>query len=213
MANHHFQVTLRSVLHLTAVAAVLCVIGPPTSAEEIADLWTKQAQRRAAQAREAKRAAKSATARRNAAKLAKKRQDSAAQTKKDEISEIGIERHSGGFFTGSDYTFIVNDDLTFRYEGRNDVERIGKFTGNVPRESFDRLAQLIKDSDFMGLEDQYQATATDVGTVYSTVVMNGKRYVVMNGDISDCPKKLSEIEKRIDLLLEQAEWDETEEEE
>ena len=60
----------------------------------------------------------------------------------------------------------------------------------------------------MGLEDRYQATATDVGTVYSTVVMDGKRYVVMNGDISDCPKKLSEIEKRIDLLLEQAAWDE-----
>jgi hypothetical protein len=192
------------------VAAVLCVVGPPTSAQEFGDLRTKQAKQREAQAREAKRAAKSPTARRKAAKLAKRRQDSAdgkdTQTKKDVVSEIGIERHSGAWNSAPAYMFIVKIDLTFRYEGRNHVERIGKFTGTVPRESFDRLAQLVKDSDYMGLDDLYHKPVKDVGPVYTTVVMNGKRHVVISQ--GGGPKKLSEFEEGIDHLIEQAEWDE-----
>ncbi len=126
------------------------------------------------------------------------------------ITEIGIEQDGGGLGgAGPDYTLIAMDDGTCRYEGRENVERIGKFTGTIPRRYFTELARFIKDSEYMALHDEYSRNGFDGSTIYTTVVMDGKRHIVkdyMDGG----PSKLWAIEQLIDRLLDQAVWDEKE---
>jgi hypothetical protein len=150
-----------------------------------------------------------------AKRQASSRQESAdrvdTQNKTNEVSEIGIE-HS--IDVGDvDCTFIAKSDGTLRYEGRSGVERIGEFTGKIPSASFDSVADLIERSNYMGLKDSYISSGSGMGPrrlTFTTVVMNGKRHVVMKQIRTDCPKELTEIEVALDRLLEQAEWDEKE---
>jgi hypothetical protein len=121
------------------------------------------------------------------------------------ISEIGIER-SPCFGTCPVYTLIVKSDGSFRYKGLHFVDRIGEFTGKVDAWQYKNLAQFIKDAGYMELQDAYDRTVTDFETVYTTVVMDGKRKVVSNY-ASAGPIKLWAIERLIDGLLAEAEWD------
>jgi hypothetical protein len=49
--------------------------------------------------------------------------------------------------------------------------------GRVPVWQFHQLAQFIMDSGYMKLEDAYDRTVTDNPTVYTIVVLNGKRKI------------------------------------
>jgi len=122
------------------------------------------------------------------------------------ISEIGIER--GPCFGACPiYTFIVRSDGSFRYKGDENVKRNGEFTGTVPARYFHQLAQFIRDSGYMELENFYGIGVTDCATTYTTVVMNGKRKAVRNYANAG-PTKLWAIEQLIDDLMSQATWDE-----
>lgn len=95
------------------------------------------------------------------------------------ISEIGIE-HSGCFGTCPIYTFIVKSDGTFRHKGVKYVEREGDYTGTIPVWEFHKLAQFIRDSAYVELEDAYRRKVTDNPTTYTMVVVNDKRKTVSN---------------------------------
>jgi len=123
------------------------------------------------------------------------------------ITEIGIER-TGCFGACPSYTFIVKRDGTFRYKGFDYVERKGEFTGTISTWHFHRLAQFIRDSSFMELEDGYTRMITDSPTTYTMVVMNGKRKTVSNYANAG-PTKLWAIEQLIDELMGKAKWDGT----
>ena len=69
------------------------------------------------------------------------------------ITEVGIER-TACFGTCPIYTFIIKSDGTFRYKGVEYVERKGEFTGTIPVECFHQLAQIIRDSGYMEIEDE-----------------------------------------------------------
>jgi Domain of unknown function (DUF6438) len=120
------------------------------------------------------------------------------------ITEIGIER-TGCFGTCPAYTFIIKSDGTFRYTGTKFVEREGDFTGTIPVWYFHSLAQFIRDSDYMNLEDGYRRPVTDNPTTYTMVVMNGKRKTVSNYANAG-PTKLWAIEQLIDDLMTKAKW-------
>ena len=121
------------------------------------------------------------------------------------ITEIGIER-SGCFGTCPIYTFIIKSDGTFRYKGIEYVERKGEFVGTIPVWYFHRLAQFIRDSGYMELEDTYTRMVTDNPTTYTMVVMNGKRKTISNYANAG-PTKLWAIEQLIDDLMAKAKWD------
>ena len=122
------------------------------------------------------------------------------------ITEIGIER-SGCFGTCPIYTFIVKSDGTFRYKGTKHVEREGEFAGTIPVWYFHHLAQFIRDSGYTELEDGYRPGGnTDHATVYTMVVMNGKRKTISNY-ANTGPTKLWAIEQLIDDLMAKAKWD------
>jgi len=120
------------------------------------------------------------------------------------ITQIGIER-SACYGMCPVYTFVLNRDGTFRYKGEAFVERMGMFTGTIPVYEFNRLAQYLKDSGYMELRDGYGAPGDDGETVFTTVVMNGTRKVVMDHSYSG-PPKLWAMEQLIDHVLVCAKW-------
>jgi len=120
------------------------------------------------------------------------------------ITEIGIER-TGCFGTCPAYTFIVKRDGTFRYQGGKYAERTGEFSGTIPDWNFHRLAQFIRDSGYMELEDGYVCDVTDQPDTFTTVVMNGKRKAIKNYARAG-PTKLWAIEQLIDDLMAKAKW-------
>src|SRR5690349_1324587 len=95
------------------------------------------------------------------------------------VTEIGIER-GPCFGTCPIYTLIIKSDGTLRYNGVKYVERQGESTGTVPVWYFHQLAQFIRDSGYMELEDGYTRAITDNPATYTMVVMNGKRKTVRN---------------------------------
>lgn len=121
------------------------------------------------------------------------------------ITQIGIER-SACFGTCPIYTFTAKSDGTFHYKGVEHVERKGEFSGTIPFWHFHRLAQFIRDSDYMEFENGYTRMVTDNPTTITTVVMNGKRKTVSNY-ASAGPTKLWAIEQLIDDLMAKAKWD------
>jgi uncharacterized protein DUF6438 len=121
------------------------------------------------------------------------------------VTEIGIER-SRCLGPCPSYTFIARSDGTFRYKGDVYVERRGEFTGTISPGQFHRIAQFIKDSGYMELQDAYTTLVTDSSTTYTMVVMNGKRKTVSNY-LSVGPTRLWAIEQLIDGLMAKAEWE------
>jgi len=120
------------------------------------------------------------------------------------VTEIGIERTTC-YGSCPAYTFIVSSNGSFRYKGEKHVERTGEFTGKASVAQFNQLAQFILDSDYFSLKDSYRPMVTDCPTVYTTVVVNGKRKVISNY-ANGGPTKLWAIEQLIDQLMITAEW-------
>jgi len=120
------------------------------------------------------------------------------------ITEIGIER-TVCFGPCPAYTFIAKSDGSLRYKGDKFVERTGESTGTMSVGQYNRLAQFIRDSGYSELEDAYSRGITDQSTVYTSVVMHGKRKVVRNYANAG-PTKLWAIEQLIDDLMREAKW-------
>ena len=58
----------------------------------------------------------------------------------------------------------------------------------------------------MGFENEYTSAITDLSTVYTSVVMNGKRKVIRNYADTG-PASLRAVEQRIDKIMSAAKWD------
>ena len=116
------------------------------------------------------------------------------------ITAIGIER-TGCFGDCPVFTFIVKNDGTFRYKGVKFVEHKGVFTGKIPAWRFHYLAQFIKNSGYMELEDEYTPRNPDSGRTYTMVLMNGRKKTIEN-NAGEGPIKLWAIEQLIDDMLE-----------
>jgi hypothetical protein len=126
-------------------------------------------------------------------------------TETTEISEIGLER-TPCYGSCPVYTVIIKADGNFRYHGEHYVERKGDHTGKVSVREFNDLAQFIIDTGYMNLDHTYYRAITDQATVYTTVVMNGKRQLISNYANAG-PPKLWAVEQLIDKLLLESQWD------
>jgi hypothetical protein len=82
------------------------------------------------------------------------------------ITEIGLER-GGCYGTCPIYTLVLKSDGTFTYKGAQFVEKLGVFSGTIPVYRFNQLAQFLKDSGYMNLQDGYGEIGDDRETVYN----------------------------------------------
>ena len=121
------------------------------------------------------------------------------------ITEFGVER-TECMGQCPVYGVSIKSDGTFRYHGESNVSRKGNYTGRIAPWEFGKLMEFIKESGYMDLQDSYAAGVTDLPTVYTTVVMDGKRKVI--SDYAGAgPAKLWAVEQLIDNVLINAEWD------
>lgn len=121
------------------------------------------------------------------------------------ITEIGLER-TACFGSCPVYTVIFKNDGTVRYVGEANAEYKGERKGTIPVNKFNMLAHFIKDSNYMKLDSTYATMITDLPTVYTRVVMNGKEKVIK--DYANAgPSKLWAIEQLIDMFAKQTTWD------
>jgi len=121
------------------------------------------------------------------------------------ISEIGIER-TNCLTNCPVYTFIVQADGRFRYNGIANVERLGEHTGTV---EVGRLQQVLRYAEaigFMSLQDTYQNSSLDNPATYTMVTLNGETKVILNY-ANTAPPTVWALEQLLEGLLEDASWD------
>ena len=122
------------------------------------------------------------------------------------ITKIGLER-TACYGSCPIYTVIIRNDGTILYHGEKFVDRVGRYTGMVPKQEFDKLAAFIKDVGFADLDPEYATAATDHPAAYTMVSMGGEQKVVKNYGNAG-PTKLWAIEQLIDKLLLETKWNE-----
>jgi hypothetical protein len=121
------------------------------------------------------------------------------------ITEIGMER-TGCYGKCPAYTVIIKSDGTLRYKGEQYAKLKGEHAGKTSQWELNGLFQFIRDSGYFAMQDGYFADVTDLPTVYTYVVQDGKKKIISNYAISG-PTKLWAIEQIIDKLLLEAKWD------
>jgi uncharacterized protein DUF6438 len=86
------------------------------------------------------------------------------------------------------------------------AKRQGELTGKISQWELNSLLKFIKDSNYFSMRDEYETSVTDNPTVYTYIVMSGKKKIIRNYANSG-PTKLWAIQELIDKLLLEAEWD------
>lgn len=95
------------------------------------------------------------------------------------ILEVGLER-AGCYGSCPQYSVIIKADGTFRYTGKDFVEKIGSYTGQVSKHQLSSLLKFINESKFAELEAVYNHQITDHFTVYTMVRTNENVKVIYN---------------------------------
>lgn len=71
------------------------------------------------------------------------------------------------------YTATLRRDGTAEWDGRDHVDRLGHYEGQVGRRDFDRLAEAVVLLRFFAMADQYPPPATDLPSTVTTVTWDG----------------------------------------
>jgi len=137
-------------------------------------------------------------------------QSSAAPT---DSAVVTLERTSC-FGTCPVYLVTASANGGIRFEGKSHVPHPGSAVGQVPKARLDSLLAELKAAGYFGFEDQYvpgspacENAATDLPTVTTSVTLDGrtKRIEHYRG-CAGAPRALSQLEERIDEVLNTAQW-------
>jgi hypothetical protein len=126
------------------------------------------------------------------------------------ISEITLERTRcyGGCPV---YKVILRRDGSATYIGIENVPRIGEYKSQVsPYQplgaEFIRLAKLIASQGYLQMDDRYTVLITDLETVITSIVHNGKRKTIVNYG-NQAPIELYGIERAIEGVAAEIKWE------
>ena len=112
------------------------------------------------------------------------------------------------------YRVTASANGAVRFEGKSHVPHPGSAVGQVPKARLDSLLAELKAADYFGFEEQYVPgspacgnAATDLPTVTTSVTLDGrtKRIEHYRG-CAGAPRALSQLEERIDEVLNTAQW-------
>ena len=107
-----------------------------------------------------------------------------------------------------DYTLTIHGDGTVTYEGRQFVRTQGTRTITISEEKIRQLLSEFQRVDYFSLDDSYEEfMATDMPSAITSLKANGKTKTVRHyhGDFS-APEKLTELEDRIDEIVNSDQW-------
>ena len=106
------------------------------------------------------------------------------------------------------YTLTIYGDGRIVYEGMRNVRIEGTITTTISEDKIKQLITEFQKIDYFSLKDSYEErNATDMPSAYTSLTINGKTKTVRHyhGDLN-APKKLTELENKIDLIVNSDEW-------
>ncbi len=94
------------------------------------------------------------------------------------------------------YTIDIYSNGHVIYEGKSNVDKIGRFEKNITQTELSDLKKAFLDSKFFDFEDEYVSNATDLPTTYILFRNNGEEKKIK--DYHRAPKELKALEKLLD---------------
>jgi hypothetical protein len=91
-----------------------------------------------------------------------------------------------------------------QYEGKNFVDRIGRYHTTFDTASLQKLQDKIRSINYFSFQDKYDSPITDLPSVITEVHLDGQ--VKKIEDRHKGPKELDELYAEIDALLAEAKW-------
>jgi hypothetical protein len=90
------------------------------------------------------------------------------------------------------------------YEGRENVEKIGHYTGKLSPKKLTKLQLAFEEADFFSMQDEYVASWTDLPTVW-LYYSNGDRKKRIK-DYYGAPEALKKLEEEVLALFDSITW-------
>lgn len=130
----------------------------------------------------------------------------AAQTvRSSDITEIFLEdEHSFGFERETRIT-LRRDGTAAYHGGRNAPAQTGDYQGAIDKNSFEALAKLLVKNGFFALQDRYEGSVSDIGTVTITVVYKGGQKSVVNWGGSDL-REFATVKNAVNTVAAKIKW-------
>jgi hypothetical protein len=126
----------------------------------------------------------------------------------DKVTEISMER-TMCYGPCPVYKVIFRNDGTAYYDGKNNVERLGPYAGEIDTTEFNRLIELMDKLGFLSLNESYSIPVANQANVITTVLYDDKVKKVSNyGDTG--PVEIWSIEKVIDGMIQDIYWEKEE---
>lgn len=112
------------------------------------------------------------------------------------------------------YLLTVSGDGGVVFEGRRNVDSVGRFTAHLDAEHVAALVKLFDEIQFFALDDRYvmgapgcQSYAADAPIVITSIVTRGRtKRVEHDAGCVGVPTRLGEIERAIDQIVGTARW-------
>jgi hypothetical protein len=100
------------------------------------------------------------------------------------------------------------------FEGKQNVDSVGRFTGRVSRDKVAALVRLFEQKNYFALADRYahdvascRPYISDLPRAITSITLDGRaKRVEHDPGCSQVPAGLAEIEKSIDETAETARW-------
>lgn len=102
------------------------------------------------------------------------------------------------------YKLTVSGDGKVVYEGTSFVNVTGIQNSQISQEQIKELIDAFYAINYFALEDKYDASITDMPTTITSITIDGKTKKVVN--YYDAPKKLVELENKIDEITNSKQW-------
>jgi hypothetical protein len=122
------------------------------------------------------------------------------------VTEIGIRRGDCPPGHCPAYSATFEADGAVWYHGVRSVDPLGAHKGHIDPQKFKHLAAAVLDNGILSLQDHYPPFATDVATIETIFVVDGKRKEIR--DSGSGPPELKRIELMLDKVRRETSWDE-----
>lgn len=126
------------------------------------------------------------------------------QSEQGDVSLFASIRKSPCYGTCPVYEMKIYSDGKVEYEGKRNVERIGKYTATISKEQMQKFVTVANEINYFKLEDKYDSPITDVPSTTTSLTIDGKTKEVYRR--ADYPNKILRFEALFEDLFELLEW-------
>lgn len=102
------------------------------------------------------------------------------------------------------YTMTINGDGSVVFEGKENIDKIGKYSLQLTAGEMDSLISAFEESRFFELNDRYYEDYTDLPTTFITFTHKSRTKKIV--DYYGAPKRLKILESKIEEIVKKDGW-------